>query len=125
MTDKIPVVKLGGKEFKIPPLVLKQNKRIDRLLANNIAFFDKLTVEEFGKRLLVLDQKSADDFVEIVYVALTRDQPNLTREAFEALPISLTEVIGAIPIIMQQSGLFKKAPLQGAPLPGEAEAPLT
>lgn len=120
---KSAVVKIGGTEFKISTLVLKQNRVVDRLLANNIAFFSGLNKDNFGQRMLEITEKQVDDFTEIVYVGLTREQPALTRAQFEDLPVSLPEIIAAVPIVMEMSGLFKKSDnLAREAIPGEAKA---
>ena len=49
-----------------------------------------------------------DDFFDIAYIAMTKAMPDLTREAFDALEPTLTEVIQALPVIAKQAGLMGK-----------------
>jgi hypothetical protein len=56
-----------------------------------------------------LDTAAYDQLTDIVFCALTRAHPDLTREAFDNMPIDTAELFAAMGVIAHQSGLFKPA----------------
>jgi hypothetical protein len=102
-------VKLGGKDFIIPVLVIKQLRELDwRIMRVSPALVDRAK----------LTQEARDDLFDIAYIALTQDDPSLTREAFDAMGITLPEVMNAVPVIAMQTGMFKPA-VEAPPQTGE------
>jgi hypothetical protein len=102
-------VKLGGKEFTIPVLVIKQLRELDwRIMRASPALLDRSK----------LNQETRDDLFDIVYIALTQENPALTREEFDAMGITLPEVMNAVPVIAMQTGMFKPA-VEAPPQTGE------
>lgn len=101
MTD-LPTVILGGQQYPVKPLVLKQLRIVEpawaRLRHNN-----GITTEQ-----------QMDDLIEIVYQAVAPAQtPPLTRDAFTSLPISTSDLVAALPVIAQQAGMTGKAGATG------------
>lgn len=122
MTD--PTITLAGQAYVIPQLAIKQNRHVEVLAARNRDYFIK--VYDAGGKVSPLDltDQQAEDFQRLVYHALTRSQPSLTYEQFEAMPISMAEIMTALPICIGQSGLYKPA-TEAAPPTGEATPPST
>jgi hypothetical protein len=63
-----------------------------------------------------LDEAKIDRLVEAYYVALTRAHPELTREEWEELPVTVVEMIDALPLLARAAGLVPRK--EGSP--GEA-----
>jgi hypothetical protein len=98
-------IRMGGREFLVPPLNLKTIRRLEPKLAN------LSTVNPS-------DPSNLDDVVEIVHAALSRNYPDLGRDEIEDLLDmgNLNEVIVAI---MGISGLKKKSTIDpGSPSDG-------
>jgi hypothetical protein len=100
-------VRLAGREFSIAPLTLRQTLAI----ADYVPKLAAITSENIsGERLAPL--------AEVVWHGLRRAYPDLTREEFLELPITVAELATALPIVIEQAG-SKKAESSG----GEAPAP--
>lgn len=86
-------VTLGGRDFTVPPLCLRDVKRFLPLMA-----------ELFGKS--PLEQMTLTS--EVILAALQRNYPELTMDELDVLldPVSISSVMEAI---MEASGLKKKA----------------
>lgn len=114
-----PRIKLAGKEYEIPEMAIRQNRRIEVLALKNRDYFIR------GRGLAGLaeiTEDQAEDFTRIVYHALTRTLPALTYEEFETWPLSLMDIVIVLPTCLAQTGLFKPA-AETAPATGEAIPP--
>lgn len=114
-------ITLGGVDYQIPALVIKQNRHVEPLAVKHGEYFLNVMREGGKVKLLHLNDEQAEDFTRIVYHALTRVQPGLTWAQFEEMPITMREILGALPACLQQSGLFREAD-RAAPPTGEAAA---
>jgi hypothetical protein len=63
-----------------------------------------------------------DIIADAIYWALTRAHPQLTRAQFDDLPIGMLEMIDAIGIVAQQTGMMKRADPSDGPLAPSGEA---
>ena len=117
MTDLEDALKvtLGASEWPIPLLAAKQNRVIDPLILSLLPLFSQWQADR-SKGLAMLGLKEYESLQEIAYQAIRRARPELTREQFLELPVTLPELIGAFPVIAQQTGVFKRGE------PGEATA---
>lgn len=114
MTD--PTITLAGVSYTIPPLVIRQNRHVEPLIFRHRDYFlGKLTLTDFSEEM-------ARDFTLIVYHTLTRARPDLTFEQFEDMPVSMAEIMRALPVCLRQTGLFKPA-AEAQPPAGEAPSP--
>jgi hypothetical protein len=122
MTD--PIIALAGMTYAIPLLAIKQNRHVEPLAAKNRDYF--IGIYNAGGKVNPLDltEQQAEDFTRIVYYALTRAAPDLTYAQFEAMPISMKDIIAALPTCIMQTGLYKPA-AEATPQTGEAQPPLT
>lgn len=112
---------LAGREYAIPQLAIRQNRHVEVLAARHRDYYVRAYKANGELMLLDLTEGEATDFSEIVYWALTRALPTLTKEQFEAMPITMTEVMTALPACLVQSGLFKVA-AEPAPQTGEVRS---
>ena len=101
-------VMLGGEVFLVPILAAKQNKIIDPLILRLLPIFAKWNDDREGA-LAQLGGEQYDDLLEIAFVAITRAQPEITREKFLDLPITLPELIAAFSLIAGQTGVFQRS----------------
>ena len=114
-----PVAALGGQEFFIPALSLRQArivvpgllKLLPRLNAiqTRIGAGDSFAATQ-------LEREDLDLMIEVVHAGLTRAYPDFTLEDLLDLEAGFAELAGALAIIAKQTGLF--APAEAAP-PGE------
>jgi len=107
MDNDIMDVMLGGKLWKVPVLSAKQNKQIDPLILGLLPLFAEWQNDR-AAALAKLGAVQYDALLEIAFVAIARLRPELTREQFLELPITLPELITAFSIIAQQTGIFQK-----------------
>jgi len=114
-TERAPAVSLGGKSWPVPQLVAKQNKIIDPLILSLLPVFGEWQTDK-AAALAKLGSVQYEALQEIAFQAIRRAHPELTREQFLDLPVTLPELVAAFPVIAQQTGVFERAS------PGEAGA---
>ena len=103
MLDGIKV-KLGGREYVIPPLNLKGI----RAMQARIEIINKSKPDE------IFSAKYTGAVADVIHTALVRNYPDVTREEMEDI-LDLANVRDAYHATMNVSGLVKK--------PGEATGP--
>ena len=87
------VVQLAGRDFYVAPLSLRQILAV----ADYVPKLSGITAENMsGERLLPL--------AEVLWHGLRRAHPNLTRDEFFDLPISIGELVAALPVVIEQAG---------------------
>jgi hypothetical protein len=110
-----PTVLLAGRLWRVPALTAKQNKIVDPLILSLLPIFSKWQSDKSA----ALGGLGADQYnalLEIAFQAIRMACPELTREKFLDMRITLPELIAAFTVIAQQTGIFQKAD------PGEAVA---
>jgi len=86
-------VRLAGRTFYIAPLSLRQILAI----ADYVPKLSGITAETMsGERLSPL--------AEVLWHGLRRAHPGLTREEFFDLPITIAELVAALPVVIEQAG---------------------
>jgi hypothetical protein len=86
-------VRLAGREFYVAPLSLRQILAI----ADHVPKLSGITAENLsGERLSPL--------AEVVWHGLRRAHPALTREEFFDLPVTIGELVAALPVVIEQAG---------------------
>ncbi|HEY3794891.1 MAG TPA: hypothetical protein VGM09_23965 [Bradyrhizobium sp.] len=87
------LVRLGGHDFYIAPLSLRQVLAI----ADFVPKLSGLTAENLsGERLSPL--------AEVLWHGLRRAHPGLTRDEFFDLPVTIAELVAALPAVIEQAG---------------------
>ena len=95
-------VRLADRDFSIAPLSLRQILAV----ADQLPKMAGLTAENVsGERLTPI--------AEIVWQGLRRAYPQLTREEFFDLPITVAELVAALSVVMQQAGARKRESGEG------------
>jgi len=113
--EDAPKITLGGKEWAVPMLAARQNKIIDPLILGLLPMFGDWQTNRF-LALSKITPKDYEALQEIAYQAIRRASPEVTRDQFLDLPITLPELVAAFPVVAQQTGVFKRGE------PGEAQA---
>ena len=86
-------VRLAGHDFYIAPLSLRQILAI----ADYVPKLSGITAETLsGERLAPL--------AEVLWHGLRRAHPGLMREEFFDLPITIAELVAALPAVIEQAG---------------------
>jgi hypothetical protein len=116
--ESVSRITIDGRAWPVPKLAIKQNKVILPLL----------TKVGFGtsKILGVLDTaEGIDAYTTVVLVALQRAHEDLTREELEGMPMGGNDLILAVNVIANQTGMYrtKKADEVTGPLVPTAETP--
>lgn len=114
-----PVVALGGQEFFVPLLALRQARIVVpgllKLMPRLNAIQARISAgDPLGAALL--DQCDVDLMLDVVHCGLTRAYPELTRDDVLDLEAGFTALVAALAVIAGQTGLF--APTEAQP-PGE------
>jgi hypothetical protein len=87
------VVRLAGHDFYVAPLSLRQILAI----ADYVPKLSAISAESLsGERLAPL--------AEVLWHGLRRAHPKLTREEFLDLPITIAELVAALPVVIEQAG---------------------
>ncbi len=104
-------VRLAGRDFHVAPLSLRQILAI----ADHVPKLSGITAENMsGERLAPL--------AEVLWHGLRRAHPKLTREEFLDLPITLGELVTALPVVIEQAGGRKVEAPAGEAEPHRASA---
>jgi hypothetical protein len=106
-----PTIKLADVEYPVPKLALRQNIALQPLF-NRVGG----KILEGNIRVADLTAEDVSDLAEIAYLALSRAHPTVTREDLQDLPIGVSDLVGVLLTVMEQSNLFKRASE-----PGEAQ----
>ncbi len=103
------VVELGGREFFVPMLALRQARivvpgllklmpRLNAIQAR-IASGDPLGASE-------LEQDDVELMIDVVHSGLTRAYPDFSREDVLDLQAGIADLVAALAVIARQTGLF-------------------
>jgi hypothetical protein len=104
MSD-LPTVSLAGQPYPVKLLVLRQV----RIVQPRMQKLSKMDVR-------AVTEENFDDLIEIIYQAVCPSLEDKSRDAFMNMPITLPEMLAALPVIAQQSGMVR------ADTSGEARA---
>ena len=86
-------VRLAGRDFYVAPLSLRQILAI----ADYVPKLSGIGLENLsGERLSPL--------AEVLWHGLRRAHPELTRDEFFDLPITIAELVAALPVVIEQAG---------------------
>lgn len=120
MTDgsddsRIPTVTLAGREWPLPKLAPRQNRIVVPALFELVPKILKARDEadaageksSFTTLALYLDTGSYDALASLVFAALTRATPSLTRGEFDDMAIDTFELIAAVVPIARAAGLIR------------------
>ena len=102
--ESVPRVPLGGVAWPIPRLAQKQNKRVTPLIVKHRKALRKMNLGQDA--LDALTEEAIEELGTVVYVALTRGHPDMTRAEFDDMPIGVLEILAAFPVVAAQTGLF-------------------
>jgi hypothetical protein len=86
-------VRLGGHEFHVAPLSLRQILAI----ADHVPKLSGITVDNVSSERLT-------PLAEVLWNGLRRAHPRLTRDEFFDLPITIPEMFAAVPVVIEQAG---------------------
>jgi hypothetical protein len=105
------VVRLGGHDFHVAPLSLRQILAI----ADHVPKLSTITPDALsGERLAPL--------VDVLWHGLRRAHPTLTRDEFLDLPVTIAELVAALPVVIEQAGGRKADAAVGESEPHRASA---
>lgn len=94
-------VRLGGRDFTVAPLLLRQILAI----ADHVP---KLA----GISSATLSGETLAPLVDVIWQGLRRAHPNLARDELLDLPITIPELVAAFPVVVEQAG-GRKEPAAG------------
>jgi hypothetical protein len=86
-------IMLGGVEFFIAPLSIRQI----------MAIADQVP-KVIGLSAANLSSERIAPLADVVWHGLRRVHPNLTREEFLDLPMTIAELLAALPVVIEQGG---------------------
>lgn len=124
-------VLIAGQQWPVPKLAVRQFRvivpGIVRLLRELGPMFAMTLDAKAGKispadlvRQFHLSTEQIDLLGDIILCALQRAHSNMTHDQFQEMEITLQEMMGALPVIMRQAGLFdnKEAAQTGEAIAG-------
>jgi hypothetical protein len=86
-------VRLAGREFWIAPLSLRQVLAI----ADHVPKLSGIGPENLSSERL-------SPLAEVLWHGLRRAHPKLSRDEFFDLPITIAELVAALPVVIEQAG---------------------
>ncbi len=105
------VVRLAGRDFHVAPLSLRQILAIaDYVPKLSAVAADNLS----GERLAPL--------AEVLWHGLRRAHPKLTRDEFFDLPVTIADLVAALPVVIEQAGGKRVDAAAGESAPHRASA---
>jgi hypothetical protein len=107
-----PVTALGGREFFIPALSLRQARVVVpgllKLLPRLNAIQTRIGAgDPLGAALL--EQDDLDLMIDVVHAGLLRAYPDFTRDDLLDLEAGFSDLAAALGVIAKQTGLFAQA----------------
>jgi len=113
MANESQTILLAGQEWPVPTLAPRQNRIVVPGLLDVIPQIIRARDEApdasgLAQLARYLDTETYDRLAEIVHTALTRANPDLSRAAFDDLPIDTAELIGALNAIARAAGLYRE-----------------
>lgn len=117
-TTPVPTIALAGREWPLPKLAPRQNRIVVPALLTLVPRIlrarDEANAAGETSALAVLarylDTQIYDALANIVFAALTRGTPSLTRDAFDDMGADTFELLAAVAPIARAAGLLKPAP---------------
>ena len=107
-------VRLGGHDFHVAPLSLRQILAV----ADHVPKLSGIGMDNLsGERLKPL--------AEVLWHGLRRAHPQLTHDEFFDLPITIAELVAALPVVIEQAGGRKVDAAAGEILATSASTPST
>lgn len=97
-----PVVTIGGRDFPVPELAIEQLREVFpalgtlAILAESPTSLVRISREDFGLLL------------NTIFVGIAEGSPGFTRKQFDKLKAKPQELISALTVVAQQSGMLKK-----------------
>lgn len=129
--DATPTIRLGGKDWEIPVLSIKQNRVVIPNFLKFMPAFARIALAVSKKGTdplwwagLDLETEDMDRMCDAIYAALTKKYPGMARNEFDNMEASLEEIFQALPVIATQTGILKErsvAETEQAPA-GETQA---
>jgi len=104
-----PVAALGGREFFIPALSLRQARVVVPGLLKLLPRLNAIQARIGAGDPMAASQLEPDDFdlmIDVVHSGLSRAYPEFTRDDLLDLEAGFADLAGALAIIAQQTGLF-------------------
>lgn len=108
-------IKLGEREFNIPPLVIKQNLQVYPICIR-LDLFTRAQIQsqEFNPTL-----EQFQDMCDAVFIGLARAAPLLTREEFDNLEVAPFDMFLAFLAVRMQTGAYRIVEKEGDTAEGE------
>ena len=94
---------LGGTVFSVPRLPLRVTREVYPI-CRKLAVGGLVERAIEGRGVLDATRDEMDDLIEIAFLSAKAADPTLTREAFEAMPVSPPELLDAYFQIRYQTG---------------------
>ena len=136
--DKAPKITLGGKPWAVPELAIGQAMHVVPALTAIMPVLGRMmtavVTDESGKTSIdekkivamigMIDEATFASIADAVFWSLKRAKPGLGRGEFDQIPVKVTELFAALPVILKQVGFIEPAKegAGGAAAAGEAEA---
>lgn len=103
-----PVARLGGMDFFVPMLALRQSRIVVPAILRLVPRLDELQqAAKAGAASISL--ADVDLIIDVVHTALTRAYPAMTRDDLLDREATFPELITAVAIVARQTGLFAAA----------------
>jgi len=107
-----PVITIGGQEFFVPTLALRQARIVVpgllKLMPRLAAIQERIGAGDVLGAVL-LEKDDVELMLDLVHCGLTRAYPELERDHLLDLQAGLSDLVAALGVIARQTGLFSPA----------------
>lgn len=116
-------LKMGGRTFAVPALPLRLTMAVYPIIRGLSGEEGLVARAQRNNGSLEVDAEEMAQVVEVAFICAQAADPELTRDTFEALPITPPELLDAFLIARYQTGAWIAPPpvQEGDDPPGEAE----
>jgi hypothetical protein len=106
-----PTVTLGGEEFFVPVLALRQARVVVPGIMELMPRLNAIqrTLARSERAGVFLSESDVDLMIDVVHAALTRAYPQMTRDDLLDREASFAQLVVSISVIARQTGLFAAA----------------
>lgn len=120
----VPLINIAGKQWPIPELAIKHLRlvvpAIMKVMPRLAMIKDRVKKpDEMILALMGIDIPIMDALLDAIFWSMHSGTPALLREEFDSMRIPARDLLGSIDIVVQQTGMFVKAPAVGTEPVGE------
>lgn len=115
----VPTIRLAGRDWPVPPLAIRQNRVVVPGLLKLMPVLTEFQaalpagagqpIDPLWWTKVSLTTETIDTLSDVVFEALRRGTPGLVRNEFDGIEMTPFDLLGAIPVVLAATGMFRPA----------------